>query len=87
MVEYLIERRGGFTGLKAKGTVTDQTLDPADRLLLDALLDSAEPLPSDPGADRFTYSVTRCGGSDRTTREIPESRLPAACRHAVKEEI
>ncbi|MGH3726626.1 MAG: protealysin inhibitor emfourin [Mycobacterium sp.] len=87
MVEYLIERRGGFAGLKAKGTVTDQTLDADSRGALDALLDGPGPLPSDPGADRYVYTVTRISGSDRTTRDIPESLMPAAAAHAVKEEI
>lgn len=87
MVEYLIDRRGGFTGLLASGTCTDQSLDPEARRALDGLLDSPGSLPGDPGADRFTYTVTRVSGSDRTTRAIPESLLPDAVRQVVKERI
>jgi Emfourin len=84
---YIIERRGGFAGLKATGTIDADALDPDDRNTLEQILASDEPLTGDPGADRYTYIVTREGILGRTTREIPESVLPAAVASAVTVEI
>ena len=84
---YIIERRGGFAGLKASGTIDAGALDPADRNTLEQILDSEEPLTGDPGADRYTYIVTREGVLGRTTREIPEGMLPAAVASAVTVQI
>ena len=84
---YFIERRGGLAGLKASGTIDADALDPDDRNTLERILDSEEPLTGDPGADRYTYIVTREGVLGRTTREIPEGVLPAAVTSAVTAEI
>jgi hypothetical protein len=84
---YIIERRGGFAGLKASGTIDADALDPDDRNALERILDSDEQLTGDPGADRYTYIVTREGVLGTTTREIPESVLPAAVASAVTAEI
>lgn len=86
--EYVIERRGGFAGLPAAQTVTAQALDPADRATLDELIDRNEQLARDPGADRYTYVVTRhAADGARTTREIPESLMPPAVANLVTEQI
>jgi hypothetical protein len=84
---YIIERRGGFTGLKASGTVDGDALNPDDRETLEQLLDSEEPFAMDPGADRYTYLVTRENALGSTTREIPESVLPTAVASVVTAEI
>jgi hypothetical protein len=86
-MQYIIERRGGFAGLKARCTVDGDTLDRDDRETLEALLDSEEPLAKDPGADRYTYLVTRESLSGTTTREIPESVMPRAVANVVTAEI
>ena len=86
-MQYIIERRGGFAGLKASCTVDGGTLDPDDRETLETLLNSKEPLAGDPGADRYTYLVTRESPSGRTTREIPESVMPRAVASVVIAEI
>ncbi|WP_343577433.1 protealysin inhibitor emfourin [Mycobacterium sp.] len=75
-MQYIIERRGGLAGLKARCTVDGDALDPADRETLEQLLDSEEPLDADSGADRYTYLVTRQSPSSTRTREIPESVMP-----------
>jgi hypothetical protein len=84
---YFIERRGGFAGLKASGSIDGDALDPDDRQLLEDLLDSAAPLARDPGADRYTYVVTRQNALGSTTREIPESVMPAAVASVVTPDI
>ncbi len=84
---YIIERRGGFAGLKASGSIDGDALDPGDRQRLEQLLDSEEAFAKDPGADRYTYLVTRENASGSTTREIPESVLPTAVASVVKAEI
>ena len=84
---YIIERRGGFAGLKASGTIDGDALNPDDRKTLEQLLDSEEPFAGDPGADRYTYLVTRENVSGSTTREIPESVMPTAVASVVRAEI
>ena len=84
---YIIERRGGFAGLKASGAIDGDALNPADRQTLEQLLDTEEPLPAEPGADRYTYLVTRETALGSTTREIPESVMPAAVARAVTPQI
>ena len=82
-MQYIIERRGGLAGLKASCTVNSDALDPDDCQTLEQLLDSEEPLHADPGADRYTYRVTRQSPSGTTTREIPESVMPDAVASVV----
>jgi hypothetical protein len=84
---YIIERRGGFAGLKASGTIDGDALNPDDRKTLEQLLDSEEPFAGDPGADRYTYLVTRENVLGSTTREIPESVMPTAVASVVRAEI
>jgi hypothetical protein len=86
-MQYIIERRGGFAGLKASCSIDGDTLDPDDRETLETLLNGKEPLAGDPGADRYTYVVTRESPSGRTTREIPESVMPRAVASVVIAEI
>jgi hypothetical protein len=84
---YFIERRGGFAGLKAAGSIDGDAMDPGDRQLLEDLLDSKEPFAKDPGADRYTYVVTRHNALGSTTREIPESAMPPTVASVVTAEI
>jgi hypothetical protein len=84
---YIIERRGGFAGLKASGAIDSDALSPDDRQTLEQLIDSEETLAADSGADRYTYLVTRQNASGSTTREIPESLMPDAAARAVTTEI
>jgi hypothetical protein len=86
-VQYIIERRGGLAGLKASCTLDGDALDPSDRETLEQLLDSVEPLGADPGADRYTYLVTRQSSSGTTTREIPESVMPQTVANVVAPEM
>jgi hypothetical protein len=83
----IIGRRGGFAGLKASGAIDGDALNPDDRETLEQLLDAEEPLAADPGADRYTYVVTRETALGSTMREIPESVIPAAVAGVVTPQI
>jgi hypothetical protein len=87
MSEYVIERRGGLAGLPATGRAQAGELDPDARAALDRLFNSSAPLPSDPGADRYTYVVTRRTPAGETSREIPESLLPQSVASLVRDTI
>lgn len=84
---YIIERRGGLAGLKASGAIDGDALNPDDRETLEKLFDTEERLAADPGADRYTYVVTRETAMGSTTREIPESVMPAAVAGVVTPQI
>jgi hypothetical protein len=84
---YIIERRGGFAGLKARGAIDSDALSHDDRQTLEQLIDSEETLTGDPGADRYTYVVTRQNASGSKTREIPESLMPTAAASVCEAEI
>jgi hypothetical protein len=84
---YFIERRGGLAGLTASGAIDGDALNPDDRQTLEQLLDTQEPFAADPGADRYTYVVTRETAVGSTTREIPESVMPAAVARVVTTQI
>jgi hypothetical protein len=86
-MQYIIERRGGLAGLKASCTLDGEALAPGDRETLEQLLDSDDPLDADPGADRYSYVVTRHGPSGTTTREVPESAMPHTVASAVTPDI
>ena len=88
MVDRLkIERRGGFTGLPARGELDTASLSPADLAAVEALFRRKTPPPSSPGADRFTYKVTRQSDGGAQTMDVPEHLLPASLAEAVKDEL
>jgi len=88
MDTYIIERRGGFAGLTASATVAAADMDADDRESLDRMLDGHARLMPDPGADRFTYVVTRRAESGRTTQAvIPESMMPPSVARAVRDSV
>ena len=88
MVDRLkIERRGGFTGLPARGEVETASLSAADLASVEALFRRKTPPPPSPGADRFTFRLSRHRESGVQTMDVPEHLLPAALAVAVKEEL
>ena len=87
MDEIKIKRSGGFTGLPASGKVDAGGLAPDEKAALDALFARKVPLPPAPGADRFTYSVTRSTPQGTKTIDVPEHLLPASLKNAVKDQL
>ena len=87
MDKLVIERRGGFAGLKAKGEVDASALDEATRAALDALFAAKKKFPAAKGADRFIYTLTRGEGAGAKSVEVPENMLPAALAGSVKDRL
>jgi hypothetical protein len=87
MDKLVIERRGGFAGLKAKGEIDAQTLDAPTRAALDALFAAKKKFPPAKGADRFMYTLTRGTGTSTKSVEVPEDMVPPAVAKAVKDRL
>jgi hypothetical protein len=87
MDKLIIERRGGFAGLKAKGEVDAEALDAPTRAALDALFAENKKFPAARGADRYTYKLTRGDGADAKTVEVPEHLVPPSVAGSVKDKL
>ncbi len=87
MDKLIIERRGGFAGLKAKGEIDPSALDDAARAEVDALFAAKKKFPAARGADRFVYVLTRGTGADAKSVEVPESLVPASVAASVKDKL
>jgi hypothetical protein len=87
MDKLIIERRGGFAGLKAKGEIDAEALDEATRLAVDALFAAKKKFPAARGADRYVYVLTRGTGPDAKSVEVPESLVPASVAASVKDKL
>jgi hypothetical protein len=86
MDKLIIERRGGFAGLKAKGEI-EAALDAPTRAALDALFAAKTKFPAARGADRYVYVLTRGTGADAKSVEVPESLVPASVAASVKDKL
>ncbi|WFP74210.1 protealysin inhibitor emfourin [Mesorhizobium sp. WSM4906] len=84
---FIIERQGGFAGLKGRGTVDAAALDAKDRATLDELFAREEPLPRDPGADRYTFTITWEKETGSKTLQVPETLVPRSIAQAVKDQL
>jgi hypothetical protein len=87
MDKLIIERRGGFAGLKARGEIDAAALDEATRAALDGLFAAKKKFPASRGADRYVYVLTRGTGSDAKSVEVPESLVPASVAASVKDKL
>ena len=87
-----VERLGGLAGfggpaarIRSHGTMALSDLSPADRARLEALV--TEESPPAPMPDEFVYRITRQTGEGSVTVDVPESRVPAALRACVSDEL
>jgi hypothetical protein len=87
MDKLIIERKGGFTGLKASGEVDASALDDATREAVEKLFNMREKPPASKGADRFVYVLKRDTGKGMQTVEVPEEQLPSALSGAVRDRL
>jgi hypothetical protein len=87
MDKLIIERRGGFAGLKAKGEIDSAALDAETRAALDALFAEKKKFPASRGADRYVYVLTRGEGADAKSVEVPEHLVPPAVAGSVKDKL
>jgi hypothetical protein len=93
-MKLVIERTGGFAGLKRRGERDGQELSAEQRAALDQLMQSSglcEPgqgsvrsaAVQDPGADRFTYRIEVQDEKGTRSFTLPESRMPKALKGIV----
>jgi hypothetical protein len=87
MDKLVIERRGGFAGLKAKSEIDAAALDAPARAALDALFAAKKKFPAAKGADRYVYTLTRGTGAEAKTVEVPEHLVPPAVARSVKDKL
>jgi hypothetical protein len=84
-----IERVGGVAGfggshLKGRGAVALSDLSVADRQTVEALFRHGGSAPP-PGADRYSYRITRQAASGSQTVVVPENAVPASLKNSVKD--
>jgi hypothetical protein len=89
-MKLVVERSGGFAGIKRRGERDGQDLSPEQRAALDQVIkESAAPdseklsAAQDPGADRFTYRLEVQDDSGTKTITLPESRMPGVLKTIV----
>jgi hypothetical protein len=87
MDKLIIERRGGFAGLKAKGELDVSALDAPTREVLDKLFAAKKKFPAARGADRYIYTLTRGSGADAKSVEVPEHLMPPTVAGSVKDRL
>jgi hypothetical protein len=86
-MKLVVERTGGFAGLKRRGERNGEDLSPEQRAALDQLVAASDQEKSagkqpggvaqqDPGADRFTYRLEIQDENGTRSITLPESRMP-----------
>jgi hypothetical protein len=76
-MKVVIERSGGFGGLKRRGEREGAALTPEQHTALQDLLRPDRPTPPpEPGGDRFVFKVTVEDESGSKTVSVPESIMP-----------
>jgi len=91
-MKLVVERTGGFAGLKWRGERNGDDLSPEQRAALDQVVKTSDqetsagnqqssdnqagPAGQDPGADRFTYRLEIKDENGTRSITLPESRMP-----------
>jgi hypothetical protein len=76
-MKIVVERHGGFAGLKRRGERDGASLSPEQHAALRRVME-ASPAPADPGADRFTYRIEVHDDKGQRAVHVPESAMPAS---------
>jgi hypothetical protein len=76
-MKIVVERHGGFAGLKRRGERDGAALSPEQHTALNRVM-SAAPGQHDPGADRFTYRIEVHDDTGQRVVHVPESAMPAS---------
>ena len=87
-MKLVIERSGGFAGLKRRSERDGQDLSPEQRAALDQVVKEyaapgAQPATQDPGADRFTYQLEIQDENGTKSITLPESKMPSELKGIV----
>jgi hypothetical protein len=77
MMKLVVERHGGFAGLKRRGERDGASLSPEQHDALRKVME-APPAAPDPGADRFSYRLEVHDEAGARTVQVPESVMPAS---------
>lgn len=75
-MKVVIERQGGFAGIRRRGEREEADLTEEQRQALEWLVRTRPGRP-DPGADRFSYTVEVWGDQGVHTLRVPESVMPS----------
>ena len=81
-MKLVVERTGGFMGLRRRGERNVEDLSPEQRAALDKVLKESEQAApgrttaQDPGADRFTYRLEVQDEKGTKSITLTESRMP-----------
>ena len=76
-MKVIVERHGGFAGLRRRGEREGASLSPEQHEALRRMMD-APPPPRDPGADRFICRIEVHDGTGQRMVHVPESAMPAS---------
>ena len=74
-MKLVVERHGGFAGLRRRGEKDGAALSPEQHEALRAVM-ATPPAKGNPGADRFTYRIEVHDDSGERTIQVPESAMP-----------
>jgi hypothetical protein len=76
-MKVVVERVGGFAGLRRRGEIDENELSSEQRGALKEIMERPQtPTVSDPGADRFTYHVEIQDEKGTKRITLPESAIP-----------
>jgi hypothetical protein len=76
-MKVIVERHGGFAGLKRRGERDGASLSSEQHAALKQVM-AAAPGAGDPGADRFTYRIEVHDDAGQQVVHVPESAMPAS---------
>ena len=83
-MKVIVERFGGFAGIRRRGERDGNELSPEQRAALQTLMEGRETAtPSDVGADRFTYRVEVQDETGTKRVTVSESSLPRSLAEIV----
>ena len=89
-----VERLGGFAGfggaaarVRSHGHVDSSSLSAAEQQAVESLFQKGSPAGVPPKPDEFRYKITRTTATGTDVIEAPESLIPAALVHCVKDEL
>lgn len=74
-MKVVVERVGGFAGLRRRGEIDENELSSEQRGALKEIMERPQTQP-DPGADRFTYHVEIQDEKGTKRITLPESAIP-----------
>jgi hypothetical protein len=76
-MKVVVERSGGFAGVKQRGECVERDLTPAQQEALNGIVErSGASLTEEVGSDRFAFKIELHDGNSVKTFTVPESSMP-----------